>query len=96
MAARADLAGGDEGIEPGAGAGVGYLFTGCQPPQRERVAHAGEGLHRPVRQRAGRGGFITQAGGKAPAGAEVEAGTGVDGHLAVLAAYLLTQRVRVG
>jgi len=35
---------------------------GRQPPQRERVAHPGEGLHRPVRQCACRGGVSAPSG----------------------------------
>ena len=82
-------------VEPAAGADIYYLFARRQAPQRERVCHAGEGLHGLVRQRVYLAGLVAEATSQSPAGVEVEAGAGVKGHVPVLAADLLAQRVRV-
>jgi hypothetical protein len=95
LATGSDLAGGDEGVEPGAGADVDYVLTGCQRAQRERVAHPGEGFHGPVGQRANHAVAVAKAARQFAAGVEVVARAGGDSYFAVLITNLVAQRIRV-
>jgi Cys/Met metabolism PLP-dependent enzyme len=71
------------------------LLARQQPPQRERVAHSGKGLHGPVGQRIHRTRVVAQPASETAAGVEMEVTSRVDSHLPVLIAHLLPQRLRV-
>ena len=81
-----DVVGGDEAVEPGAGADVDHPFTGLDRAQRERVADPGEGLHGPVGQRVDDRRVVAEPGGEWSSGVEVVGGVGLDGDGAVLLA----------
>src|SRR5579885_1901834 len=78
LSAVADLAGGDEAVEPGAGADIDNTLANLEDAERERVAHAGERFHRSVWKRVYGVGFIAEPGGERAAGVEVEGGVRVD------------------
>ena len=92
---RADLVGGDERVEPGAGSDIDDTLTGLQLTQRERVGDTGERLDGPIRQPVDDVRVVAEAGGQRAAGVEVEAVCGRDGDLAVLLAHLRTQHLGV-
>ena len=86
------MVGGDEGVEPGAGADVDDPLAGFEAAQRERVADPGERLDRPLRQPVDDGRVVAEALGEAAAGVEVVAAARIGGDLAVLLADLGPQR----
>lgn len=64
---------------------------GRSGPQGERVADAGEGLDGAAGERVDDGAGIAEELGQRPAGAEVEGASGLEGDVAVPAAYLAAQ-----
>ena len=95
VAGGSDVVGGDEAVEPGAGADVDDPFTGCDGPQRERVGHAGERLDGTVGERVDDRRVVAEPVGERSSGVEVVGGVGVDGDGAVLLAHLLAQDLGV-
>ena len=91
----ADLAGGDERVEPGSRADVDDVLAWPQATQRERVADAGEGLDGAIGERVDGVGLVAEPGGERAAGVEVEGAVRVDRDVAVLVAHLLAQRLGI-
>ena len=87
-AGGADLACGDERVEPGSRSGVNHPLTWRESPQRERVADPGEGLDGPVGQPVDDGRVIAEASGQRPPGVEVMRGVGGERDVAVKFAEL--------
>lgn len=93
--AGADLAGGDERVESGAGPDVENVLAGLQPAQCERVADAREGFDGTIGKRVNDGAGIAQPFGQGPSGAEAAGVTRPERDLAVLAAYLASHPVGI-
>jgi hypothetical protein len=85
----------DEGIETAARAHVDDPLAGGEPPQRERIADPGEGLHRRVGHWIDDRGVVAEARRQRPSRMEVVLAMRIDGNFAVFLLDLLTQQIGV-
>ena len=84
LAVRADLVGGEDGVEPGAAADVDHPLARLQVAQREGAADAREGLDSRVGQTVDDGGGVAEPGRQCTPGVEVERRPWLQGDFAVL------------
>ena len=83
------MVGGDEAVEPGAGADVDDALALLQVAQRERVADTGERLDRSIGQLVDDRRVVAEPDGERPTGVEVVGRIGIDGDGPVLVPHLV-------